>query len=121
MPRACALQQEEPLQREARTLQLESSPYLLQLEKSLHSREDPAQPKIINKILKESGPFATQEETEHPTTGWFLGGTLSCKWVLTFTCQILSFQPASPCAFLGRCWWGLYPRQKTRIASYGET
>ena len=46
--RACASQQDEPLQGEDRTSQLESSPYPLQLEKSPHSL-DPAQPKI-NKV-----------------------------------------------------------------------
>ena len=45
-PRGCALQQDKPLQREeARTLQLERPP-LPQLEKSLSSHKDPAQPKI---------------------------------------------------------------------------
>ena len=39
-PRACAAQQEKPLQWEDRTLQLESSPRLPQLEKSLHNNED---------------------------------------------------------------------------------
>ena len=48
-PRACALQQEKPPQWEARTLQLESSPRLLQLGRSPHSKEEPAQPKIMNK------------------------------------------------------------------------
>ena len=36
MPRAPALQQEKPLQWEARALQLESNPHSLQLEKSPH-------------------------------------------------------------------------------------
>ena len=36
-PRACALQQEKPLQWEAHTPQLESNPCLPQLEKSLHT------------------------------------------------------------------------------------
>ena len=48
-PRACSPQQEKPQQWEARALQLERSPCLLQLEKSPHSNEDPAQAKI-NKI-----------------------------------------------------------------------
>ena len=39
-----ALQQEKPLQEEACLLQLESSPHSLQLEKSLCSNKDPAQP-----------------------------------------------------------------------------
>ena len=41
-PRACAQQQEKPPQWEAGAVQLESSPCSLQLEKSLHSNEDPA-------------------------------------------------------------------------------
>ena len=45
-PRACALQQEKPHQWEAFTLQLKNSPSLRQLEKSLSSKEDLAQPKI---------------------------------------------------------------------------
>ena len=48
-PRACARQQENPLWREARTPQLESSPCSPQLEKSSRSNKDPAQPKMINK------------------------------------------------------------------------
>lgn len=42
---ACS-QQEEPLQGEARELQLEHGPHGLQLEMGLHSNTDPAQPKI---------------------------------------------------------------------------
>ena len=41
-PRACALQQEEPLQWEACAPQIESSPHSLQEKKSLCSNEDPA-------------------------------------------------------------------------------
>ena len=44
-PRACAPQQEKPLQWEDCTLQLESSPRLPQLEKSLHNNEDSEKPK----------------------------------------------------------------------------
>ena len=44
-PRAHALKQEKPLQREAHGLQLESSPCSPPLEKSLCSNEDPAEPK----------------------------------------------------------------------------
>ena len=44
-PRAHALQQRKPLQREAHASQLESSPHLPQLEKNPHSNEDPAQQK----------------------------------------------------------------------------
>ena len=44
-PRAYAPQQEKPPQREAHTLQLESSPCLPQLEESPCSNKDPAQPK----------------------------------------------------------------------------
>ena len=40
---ACALQQEKPVQREALTPQLESS---------LRSNEDPAQPKVIKCLIK---------------------------------------------------------------------
>lgn len=43
-PASCTLQQETPLQWEALALQLESRPFSLQLEKSLHSHEDPALP-----------------------------------------------------------------------------
>ena len=43
-PRACAQQQEKPLQWEAHTPQLQSSLWLLQLEKSPCSKEGPAQP-----------------------------------------------------------------------------
>ena len=49
MSRVRALQQEKSLQWEACVLQLESSPHSPQLEKSLSSNKDPAQPKI-NKI-----------------------------------------------------------------------
>ena len=45
-PRTCGLQQEKPLQWEARVPQLESSPHLLQPEKNPCSNKDPAQPKI---------------------------------------------------------------------------
>ena len=44
-PRACAPQEETPPQWEAHSLQLESSPCSPQLDKGLHSKEDPAQPK----------------------------------------------------------------------------
>ena len=44
--RACALQQEKPPQPGAHRPQLESSPCSLQLEKSLCSNKDPAQPKV---------------------------------------------------------------------------
>ena len=47
-PRAGAPHQEMPLQWEAYTPRLGSSPCWLQLEKSLCSSEDPAQPKLIN-------------------------------------------------------------------------
>ena len=47
-PTARALQQEKPPQPEAQALHLESSPHSPQLEKSLHSSEDPAQPEINN-------------------------------------------------------------------------
>ena len=40
------MENEEPGQWETCALQLESSPRSLQLEKSLHSNEDPAHPKI---------------------------------------------------------------------------
>ena len=50
-PRAHALQQEKPLQREAHAPQLESSPRSPKLEKSPLSNEDPEQPKI-NKYKK---------------------------------------------------------------------
>ena len=50
-PRTCASQQETPLQWEARTPQLASSPCSLQLEKSPHSDENPTQPKL-NKQIK---------------------------------------------------------------------
>ena len=55
-PRARALQQEKPLQREACALQLERSRCLLQLEKSLHSNEDPVRPK--KKITKKRKKFS---------------------------------------------------------------
>ena len=57
-PPGYALKQGEPLQWEALSLQLGSSPCLLQLEKSPRSNEDPAQPKIneeIKFILKSQG------------------------------------------------------------------
>ena len=60
MPGACAPQQEEPQQWEAHSPQLESGPYSLQLEKSLHSNKDPAQLKI-NKLKRKRNhlqPFA---------------------------------------------------------------
>ena len=50
-PTARVPQQEKPLQWKAFTLQLENTRCLLQLEKSPHSNEDPAQPKI-NKYTK---------------------------------------------------------------------
>ena len=40
VPRACALQQEKPPHWEAQAPQLESSPHSVQVEKSLHSKED---------------------------------------------------------------------------------
>lgn len=46
-PRACALQQRKPLQGEACTPQLESSPHS-HLEKARAQQEDPAQPEINN-------------------------------------------------------------------------
>ena len=48
--RVSALQQEKPLQWEARALQLEYSRHSLQLEKSPYSNSEPAQPKI-NKTI----------------------------------------------------------------------
>ena len=58
-PRACSVQGEKPPWWEAHSPQLESSPCSWQLEKSLHSGEDPAQPKI-NKIIKiKSQPWCT--------------------------------------------------------------
>ena len=48
---ACALQQEKPLQWEARALPLESGPCLPQTEKSPTSKEDPAQPSINKYII----------------------------------------------------------------------
>ena len=51
-PRAHALQQENPLQWETCTMQLESSPRLPQLEKSLGGNKDPGQPKIKIKFFK---------------------------------------------------------------------
>ena len=53
-PRAHAPQQEEPLRQEALEMPLKSSPHSLQLEKSLHSNEDPSTAKnkyIIKKII----------------------------------------------------------------------
>ena len=55
-PRSHALQQEKPLQWEACTLQLESSPHSPQLEKSSCSNRDPAQPKINARKTLQSGP-----------------------------------------------------------------
>ena len=51
-PRDCALQQERLPQWEVLPPQLESSPCLLQLEKSLHRNEDPAQPQMSKWINK---------------------------------------------------------------------
>ena len=56
-PWAQAPQQDKPPQWETHTLQLESGPHSLQLEKRLPSNEDPAQPKInhfkkINSLIK---------------------------------------------------------------------
>ena len=50
--RACAQQQENSLQWEAHTPQLDSSPHWTQLEKSLCSKEDPAQPEILKQQQK---------------------------------------------------------------------
>ena len=61
-PRICAPQQKKPLQWEACTLQLESSPPSLQLEKSLHSNRDPAQPKPVGTYGCESW---TVKKAEH--------------------------------------------------------
>ena len=68
-PRGRALQLEKPLQWEARALQVDSSPHSPQLEKSSHSSEDPAQPKINEvivdgKSLKELGVA----QKEHPAS-----------------------------------------------------
>ena len=51
--RTRAPQQEKPLQWGAHIRQLERSPTSLQLQKACCSSKDPAQPKIISKILKE--------------------------------------------------------------------
>ena len=50
-PRACALQQENSLQRQAHTLQLESNPHLPQLEKSCVQQWRPRT--VKNKINKQ--------------------------------------------------------------------
>ena len=65
VPRACALQQEKPLQREAPTLQLESSPYSPQLEKSLHSNEDPTQSIIKLRNAKKKQPTTAKLMRQH--------------------------------------------------------
>ena len=55
-PRACAPQQEKPLQWEARPLQWRAAPALCNSRKPVHSNEDPMQPKRKkekNKFLKE--------------------------------------------------------------------
>ena len=46
LPRACALQQDKPLQWQALTPQPERSACSPQLEKGPHSNEDPAQPEV---------------------------------------------------------------------------
>ena len=51
-PRARGLQREKTLQPEACAPQLESTPHLPKLEKSLCSNEDPTQAKITKQILK---------------------------------------------------------------------
>ena len=56
-PGACVPQQEKPPQGEACTPQLERSPRLLQLKKSLLSSEDSAQPKGNKQILKKKKKF----------------------------------------------------------------
>ena len=50
-PRACALKQEKPLQRETHTPQPESSPCGPQLENSSYNNKGPAPPKI-NWLIK---------------------------------------------------------------------
>ena len=45
-PRARAVQQEKPLQWDARAPQLESSPHSPQLEEEPTQQQDPAQPKV---------------------------------------------------------------------------
>ena len=56
-PGACVPQQEKPRQGEACTPQLERSPRLLQLKKSLLSSEDSAQPKGNKQIWKKKKKF----------------------------------------------------------------
>ena len=51
MPRACTLQQEEPLQGEAHTPKVESNPHSLQLEKAQAQQWRPSTDKI-NTFLK---------------------------------------------------------------------
>ena len=53
-PRAQALQQGKPPRWEACSAQLERSPCSVQLEESLHSHEDPEQPKINKLTNKEN-------------------------------------------------------------------
>ena len=53
-PRVCALQQEKPLQKEARAPQSESSSHLPQLEKSQHSH------KYRNEIIKQKNTLTSR-------------------------------------------------------------
>ena len=72
-PRAHVPQQEKPAQWEVRASQLGSSPWPLQLEKSWHSNEDPAQLKIyIDKFwLKKKKKIL-----------WLVYGTQGVEWSL---------------------------------------
>ena len=58
VPRACALQQETPLQREALTLKLGRAPCSPQLETGCAQNKDPVQPRL-NKLFKVEVIFST--------------------------------------------------------------
>ena len=71
---------------EAHVPQLERSPRSLQLEKSLHSNKDPAQPKInqsISKIIKRKKTPQSTMTTQTEWGGCFQSSDLLSTWGLT--------------------------------------
>ena len=80
--KACALQQEKPLQWEVQCTTSKSSPGLPKLEKALASKEDPAQPKIkINKLILKIVIKKKKHHVVKEIRPPFLGGGPRNDWV----------------------------------------
>ena len=94
-PCAHAAQQENPLQWEAQTPQLDSSPCFPQLEKSPHSNEDPERPKI-NNFKKREWWFKDQlfrpiKHKVNPSKGRLLENKHKMKGTHNFVCRLMCF------------------------------